>query len=298
MKSFLFALMGVFGTLFLFGAEANNDSKLIELGKAYKDFMFRNDPPKSYLKSLKKDASDDLKQTAKFIAETINPRSKVLSDGYLKLPNEVTLKAIYIVRQISLNLKVEEPKDNINLVSELKNASINHYELVDNYYSMLFTTVGNKLGLKQLGKMDFQLKRLNLNDETEKGVFFLRCMSLCGRSIWGYMNVSKPRNTKLALVNIDNFPMFNGLKYYQYTDFYFSDFSMELNGEPGSESYKYHFVNQLYETLIYHMICLREEGAENAEINDLLLGSIMPTENLYKYTEHTDVLKKIFKKKE
>jgi hypothetical protein len=298
MKGLFLVLIGLLSGGIAIAAEADNDSKLIELGKAYKDFMFRNDPPKSYLKSIKKDASEDLKQTAKFISETISPRSKVLSDGFLKLPDDVTLKAIYIVRQVSLNLKVDDPKDNNLLVDELKSASINHYELVDNYYSMLFTAVGNKRGVKELGKMDFQLKRLNLNDETKKGIFFLRCMSLCGRSIWGYMNVAKPRNTKLALEYIDNFPMFNGLKYYQYTDFYFSDFEMELNGEAGLESYKYHFINQLYETLIYHMICLREEGAENSEINDLLLGSIMRTENLYKYTEHTEVLNQIFKKNE
>ena len=298
MKSVFLVLTGLISFYFSFALEADNDAKLVELGKAYKDFMFRNDPPKSYLNALKKDASEDLKQTAKFISEAISPRSNVLNDGFLKLPDEVTLKAIYIVRQVSLNLKVEDPKDNNELVRELKNASINHYEMVDNYYSMLFTAIGNKLGVKELGKMDFQIKRLNLKDETEQGIFFLRCMSLCGRSIWGYMNVSKPRKTKLALEYIDNFPMFNGLNYYQYTDFYFSDFEIEINGEAGLESYKYHFINQFYETLIYHMICLREEGAENAEINDLLLGSIMPTENLYKYTEHTDVLNQIFKKNE
>jgi hypothetical protein len=298
MKGVFLFLLGFLAAGIVNAAEADNDAKLIELGKAYKDFMFRNDPPKSFLKTLKKDASQDLKPSAKFIAETISPRSKVLSDGFLKLPDDVTLKAIYIVRQVSLNLKVEDPKDNNKLINGLKSAAINRYEMVDNYYNMLFNAVGNKRGVKELGKMDFQLKRLNLNDDTEKGIFFLRCMSLCGRSIWGFMNVAKPRNTKLALEYINNFPMFNGLKYYQYTDFYFSDFEMELNGEAGLESYKYHFINQFYETLIYHMICLREEGAENAEINDLLLGSIMRTENLYKYTEHTEVLNQIFKKNE
>lgn len=296
MKNYLILLLCGFASLQTF-AIADNNVKIIELGKAYKDFMFRNDPPKSFMRGLVKDASDDLKATAQFISETINPKSKILSDKYLKLPEALTLKEIYIVKQVSLNLQVENPEDNNTLVESLKGASINHYELVDNYYSMLFTSVGNKLGLEKLDDMDFQLKSLNLKDDTEMGIFFLRCLNACGNSIWGYMNVAKPKDTKKALNLIRKFPMFNNLRYYQYTDFYFSDFKMNIDGEEGLDSYKEHFIDKYFETLIYHLICLNAEGADVAEINDLLLGSIMKESNLYKYTEHDAVLESIFQKR-
>ncbi|HPE40145.1 MAG TPA: hypothetical protein PLI77_03555 [Bacteroidales bacterium] len=36
------------------------NQKMIELGKAYKDFMFRNDPSKEVIKELKQDVPDGI----------------------------------------------------------------------------------------------------------------------------------------------------------------------------------------------------------------------------------------------
>ena len=52
MRSALLFFLGLFTTNVLFAIDADNDAKLIELSKVYKGFMFRNDPPKSYLKSF------------------------------------------------------------------------------------------------------------------------------------------------------------------------------------------------------------------------------------------------------
>jgi len=123
-------------------------------------------------------------------------------------------------------------------------------------------------------------------------------MNFCGTSIWGYMNVVKPANTKEAYNYIKKFPKFNGLPYYQYNDFYFNDFEMVIVRSNGIQSYKSYFIDKYYETLLSHLICLNKEGASEKEKYDLLLGSILKDRSLYKYTKHKETLEMLFKEQE
>lgn len=277
-----------------FGQVSENE-KLIELGKAYKDFMFRNEPPKNFVKNLSTEIPENLKTAKDFIIQTITTNSKILSKDYLKLPDEPTLKSIYIIRAVNHNIHDEIPMDNAKLVDSLQSKVIPRYELIDSYYSMLFATVGNKITPFDLSKTNFKLSDYNLKDETEKGIFFLRCMEYCGKTIWGFMNVLKPPNTQKAYDYIKKFPKFNDLKYFQFNDLDFPDFEMQIYKNRGIESYKSYFIDKYYETLIYHLICLNKEGGSEKEIYDLMLGSILKEKKLYKYTKNKTLLEEMFK---
>src|SRR5687768_2460625 len=95
--------------------EKVND-ELIKLGKAYRQFMFRNNPPENALGSLDKYDNTELAFAADFVQETIRPSSDVLSDKFLNRPPDKDLKQIYIVRQINLNVRKENPIDNNQLI--------------------------------------------------------------------------------------------------------------------------------------------------------------------------------------
>lgn len=280
-------------TAFTFG-QTNNNAKLIELGRTYKDFMFRNEPGKETFKDIKTDIPEDIKTATDFIVQTITTKNKLLTKQFLSRPDDQTLKQIFIIRAVNLNLREENQMDNNKLIDSLAAANIPVYELVDNYYGMLFTAVGNKNQPFDLSKVDFKLKDYNLKDDTEKGILFLRSMDICGKTIWGYMNVVNPPNTQKAYENIKKFPKFNGQPYYQYTDFYFPDFEMKIIVDKGVQSYKSHYLDKYYETLVYHLISLNKENGSEKEINDLLLGSILKNNNLYKYTKYKDDLESIF----
>lgn len=261
----------------------------------YKDFMFRNEPTKNDLKELKSNIPDNLETSNEFIVQTITTENKLLKDEFLTRPDNQVLKQIYIIRAINLNLREENQLDNNKLIDSLLAEEIPVYELVDNYYGMLFTAVGNKNQPFNLSNIDFNLKDYNLNDDTEKGILFLRCMDYCGKTIWGYMNVVKPPNTQKAYDNIAKFPKFNGRPYYQYNDFYFNDFEMNIVKDKGIQSYKSYYLDKYYETLLSHLICLNKEGGTEKDKNDLLLGSILKERNLYKYTKYQETLEEIFK---
>ena len=294
MKKTTLTLLATCLTLLTFGQVTENQ-KLIELGKAYKDFMFRNEPTKDILKDLTADVPTNLRTTTYFIIQTITTKNKLLTKTYLSRLDDQVLKQIYIIRAINLNLRNENQIDNNKLIDSLSNTDIPNYELVDNYYGMLFTAVGNKNQPFNLSKTNFIMKDYNFKDDTEKGIMFLRCIDLCGKTIWGFMNVVKPPNTSKAFDNIKKFPKFNGQAYYQYTDLYFTDFEMNIVKDKGIQSYKSYYLDKYYEALLSHLICLNKEGGPEKEKNDLLLGSILKERNLYKYTKHKETLEDIFK---
>ncbi|MGC4035652.1 MAG: hypothetical protein QM764_06795 [Chitinophagaceae bacterium] len=294
MKKSLLTISGLCLIAFTFG-QANNNEKLIELGKAYKDYMFRNEPNKEIFKDIQGNVPDNLKTATDFIVQTIKTKNKLLTQQFLSRPDDKALKQIFIISAVNQNLRQENQTDNNKLIDSLTTENVPDYELVDNYYGMLFTAVGNKNQPFDFSKIDFKLKDYNLKDDTEKGIFFLRCMRDCNSVIWGYMNVVKPPNTQKAYDNIKKYPKFNGQPYYQYTDFYFTDFEMTIVEDKGKQSYKSYYLDKYFETLIYHLICLNKENRSEKEKNDLLLGSILKEKNLYKYTKYKNTLEDVFK---
>ncbi|MFN0203770.1 MAG: hypothetical protein ACKVTZ_19740 [Bacteroidia bacterium] len=242
----------------VFGQSTEN-SALLKLGKAYEEYMFRSTPEKKYLKSFVEEYPSSLQQEAKFIKQTISSDNKLLEKEFLSIPDQAVLKNLFIVSEIHAIL-VEESKIIPNeLIDSLKQIEIPRYELVDNYYYMLFTGVGNKNQPYNFNKNDFNLADYGLKDEVEKGIFFLKCMDLCGRNIWGFMNIVNPPNTSKALSYIKKYPTFNGKPYYQFTDLYFKDFEMIIIKENGIQSYKSYYLDKYYETLLSHLICLDKD---------------------------------------
>ena len=268
--------------------------KLIELGKAYKNFMFRNEAPKEFINNLKSEVPTDLQKTTDFIIQTLTSENELLNKNYLTLPDNLTLKNILIVIEINHNVRKENQKDNQKIIDSIHNNDISRNELIDNYYSTLFAGVGNKNKSNDYSKIDFKLDEYNLENDTEKGIFYLQSMDFSGTTIWGYINIVKPPNTEKAFSYIKKFPKYNGLKYYQYTDLNFQDFELKIIEDNGKESYKSYYINKLYNLLLSHLLCLKKENAKDTVMNDLLLGSILKDRNLYKYSKNKDILESIF----
>ncbi|QNR23857.1 hypothetical protein [Croceimicrobium hydrocarbonivorans] len=278
----------------LIASELNKD--MVALAEIYRSFMFRNNPTESSLKEIDHIESVELEGSKAFIKECISSENKLTDAQFLSLPDESTMKYIYIIRRINWNLREAEPRNNDTLISELSNRSIQRYELIDNYYDMLFTGIGNKNQPFDLSELDFKINEYKLQDNTEKGIFFLKAMDLCGTSIWGYMNIVKPPNYKKALAFIEKFPKFNGQPYYQYLDFSFKDFEMQIEEGKDPESYKAYYINKYYDCLLSHLACLSQKKRQKEERMDLLLGSILNESNYYPYSQKKEVLESLFTK--
>lgn len=257
--------------------------------------MFRSEPPKEALKNLKENMPIDLLKTSDFILQTLTTKNDLLKTEFLKLPDSKTLKQIYIVRAINYNVRKEDQIDNNKLIDSLKLKDIPRNELVDAYYDILFAGIGNKNQPFNMKKINFELNNYNLENDTEKGIFFMECMSLCGTSIWGYINVPKPPNYKEAYNLIEMYPKFNGLNYFEYTDLNFPDFEMIIDSDKGKESYKGYYINKFYETLLYHLICIKNGFGSEKDFEKLLITSILKDQSLYKYSTNKEILESLFK---
>jgi len=290
-KPFTYFVLLVF-TISLYSQ--NDHAKLVELGKAYRNFMFMNDPTNEFVKGLRVNLPDNLIITTDFIIQTITPKTKIIDKKYLTLPDEQALKNIYIIRSVNYNIHAKEPVTNERIVDSLMNVTVPRNEMIDAYYSMLFASYGNKVKPFNMSKIDFRLNEYNLRNDTEKGIFFLRCIEYCGKNIWGLINIAKPMNTKDAYDYIKKFPKFNGLKYYQYNDFNFPDFEMTVYSNRGRESYKECFLDKYYEVLLNHLICLKKENRPEKEYHEVLLGSILRDKDYYKYSKNKEVLENLF----
>lgn len=281
-----------------FYAQGQQHPQILKLAKDYRDYMFRNQPTKDVIKEIREIDDASLAPAAEFIAQTITTKNNILSAKFLTRPDDKTLKNIYIIREVSLNMRKEKAIDNEKLIDSLLRMEVPTYVMVNNYYEMVFAAVGNKNQPFNLSKVDFKMSEYNLKDDTEKGIFFLNCMNMCGKTIWGYINVAKPMNTQKAYEFIKKFPKFNGQPYYYYRDLYFDDFKMVIIEAKGIQSYKEYYLDKYYETLLYHWVCLKKEAASEKEINDLLLGSILKERALYPYTQYKETLEGIFKEEE
>jgi hypothetical protein len=246
-------------------------------------------------KKLAEINSSELLTTKNFIKECISPNNELTSEKFLKIPDEQTLLNLYLIMKVNANVREKEPKDNTELLSEWREKNIQRYELVENYYSMVFSGIGNKNQPFDLSSVDFVIENYNLKDETEKGIFFLTAMNLCYYQIWGYMNVVKPPNYKKALSSIKKYPKFNGQEYFKYKYFGFPDFEMQIEKDKGKESYKNYFINRFYKTLIYHHQCLNQKRRTRKDAENLALSSILKEKNYYEYSKNQDYLNGLFR---
>jgi hypothetical protein len=78
MKKTTLTLLATCLTFLTFGQVTENQ-KMIELGKTYKDFMFRNEPTKDVLKEIKSDVPENLKVATEFIVQSITTKNKLLT---------------------------------------------------------------------------------------------------------------------------------------------------------------------------------------------------------------------------
>jgi hypothetical protein len=293
MKKFIFSIgLLIFGLQLVF---CQTNDGLIELGKAYRQFMFRNNPPSDFLQKLEKFENTELSFPAKFIKEIITPNNLILADSFLTRPSDKDLKYIYIIKNINDNIRKEKPKDNNDLINDLLKSDILPQVLVDGYYSMLITANGNKNQPFDMSKINFDINSYGLKDDTEKSIFFLEVMSQCGAQIWGYMNIVKPPNYSLALEYINKYPKFNSLPYFQFLDLNFPDFKTNITSDSKTQSFKEYYIDKYYEILLNHLTCLRETKQGEDKIYDLMLGSLLKEQNYYKYSKKENQLKDLFK---
>ena len=119
MNKTIFTLLTFSMTILSFG-QNNYNNQLIKLGKSYKDYMFRNEPNKDFIKELKTNVPENLKMANDFIIQTLTTKNKILSQPYISRPDDAILKQIFIIQEINQNFRREDQIDNNKLIDSLQ----------------------------------------------------------------------------------------------------------------------------------------------------------------------------------
>lgn len=291
-KYFSFIVLIVLPVIHSLSADLVTD--LVKLSKIYKSNMFGTASNAKAMDDLAKIETPELSSTVEFIRETITPMNKLATIDFLKMPDDSTLKYIFVIWKLNNNMFEKTPRDNFEVANEFRAAENSRYEMVDCYYNLLMIGIGNKNQPFNMSAIDFDMDAYEFKDDTERGIFFLQAMDLCGTVIWGYMNIVNPPNYKDAYSLIALFPKFNGQEYFRYDEFSFTDFEMVIEKDKGITSYKSYYINKYYDVLLAHLDCLSQKKKYAEARQQLLVGSILKDERFYEYSKKKSRLESLF----
>ena len=264
-------------------AQVSDTDRILELSNFYGKNVMSFGPDKKELKKIGIGYPPKFNYVTDFIKETTKANNVLLTDKYLTLPDTFSMRVVYIIDALyqNPNKKVKYPPE--QLVDSLLSANIDRNDLIDEYYSTIFTSIENKLKPFDLTGVNIQLDRLIPNDSTGQAILFLRCLETCGKFIRGYMGMSEVPKLKEAFEEIKKYPTFNGKPYYHFKGFPKTDFYMEIYNDRGKESYYENLIGSFYSTLYNHLVCISNLTEDSETFYDLWYKSILSDPAYYQY---------------
>lgn len=256
---------------------------IIELSGFYGKNVMSSKPDKKELKSIGQDFPAKFEFISDFIKETTLPNNDLLTDRFLVLPDSFSLKVVYIIDALYQNSSKKVVYEESVLIDSLLKADIDRKELIDEYYSTIFTSFSNKNKPFDLSKVDFDLEKLVPNDYIGQAILFLRTMEECGKHIRGYMGFGGEDGIKNAYDLILKYPKFNSKEYYKFSSFDFDDFEFEIYNDRGPESYLTNYLGKYYSVLYNHLICIMEITKDRDKGLELWNNSILSNSDFYQY---------------
>lgn len=256
---------------------------ITELSNFYAKNVMSSKPDKRELKSIGLDFPAKFAFVTEYIKETSLPDNKLLTVKFLVLPDTFSLKVVKIIDALYQNPFKKVVYEDAVLIDSLLKAKIDRKELIDEYYSTIFTSTGNKNRPFDLTNVDIDLNKCVPNDSLGQAILFLRCMETSGKFIKGYMRIADEKSLKAALKDIKKYPSFNGKPYYCFNAFPKTDILMELYNDRGNDSYYNNLLGSYYLVLYSHLVCLSNLTTDQISINNLWSQSILSDSEYYQY---------------
>ncbi len=289
MKKYLLTIVAVFG-IGAISLAASADKNLIELGKIYHTFKGDTTPSEEAYAKIKEIMSTELKPVASFVREVISPDNKLMSTEYLRLPDAEVLKQVFTIQQVNWNMMRAKPRANADVLVELSLKRIGHNDMVDAYYEMLFSSVITEYQALDLSTANLVLNNYNLRTDIEKAVFYFKVMDHCGKRLLMEASKTDPTDQAMALGQFAKFPQFNGLPYYQYTDFGFEPFKLKISPDRAEENYTLFYLNRFYDMLLWHAECLNSKKKYKEQREHLIKNSLLYNEQYFRFSSNRNMV--------
>lgn len=268
-----------------FCATAQDAKQLRLLAEAYGTYFSRVEAPQEVLDQL--DASGTHKEATAFIKECIRKKGKLLEGVYLQRPSEKVLRDLWLVKQLDMEEHTgREARHPLRVLDSLSTVEPDYYNLVMDYYLMLFAKASNQYTHKQFDKMNFELGDLGL-DQTEKEIFFLSCMYHYRRKFLTAWDESPSEEVDWKEIKrrVNRIPTFDSKPYYMFNGFVGNDRLYQIFSDvPYATSYYHTFMNAYYDVLIKNFIAYVRMDSDTYAINDLKYNSWLNAPSFFKYS--------------
>ena len=282
------------GTVCSFGQGLNDVQEVVALAKFYRTNHGLSGSEDASL--IARYRGTKFERVAAFIQEAARPNNRIVEREYLACPDSTTLKIFHTIIRVNFNMYETDPKENADVAESYLKKRVSRCEQIQEYYSSLFISVVNKDRPFDYSKRNWDLDSLGFRDEKEKSVFFLVFIDELGSQLSSYLNASRGPNWNGIEEYAPLLPMFNGKPYFQFDEFYFKDFKMNIYKE--DRYFKEYYMPLFYDALVAHLLMLEQKKRSNTEINNLLLTSILSKKQYYSYCKRMDVIEGHFTKRD
>ncbi len=243
------------------------------------------------LKELKKKSPPKFHNFIDQLIASKDDSDEILKTKYLRRPTDDELTFWYAVREFHYNSSepdsLKKTKDQI--LDWLATEKIDDRWLLDNYFYRIGNRIGTLYNKEDLSKMNLELENLGLRNDTEKAMFVMFIINICGQrlSVMSFTGKGDPESA------IKRLPKINGKDYYYYTNFNYPDF--EWIGYKKIESYNERHLGTFYGVLLNHLEFLVKNGQKDKAI-ELQKNSILSNPILFKYSGNQKLLNDIYEK--
>lgn len=278
---------------FLNFAQVKLDSKdfnnLIRISELYSQNTNARGP--EFAKSVDSLRTPKLNNIADALIEVGKGEKTILTNKYLERPGNEELYLWYVIREIHYNLvsETKTKKPNTEVAKEVLSQKIDERWLLDNYYYRIRGGIATLFNVADLSKTDINIEVLGFKNQTEKSIFYLSIMDALVGGRFKVLQMLK-KNDKILSFS-EKLPMFNGKKYYYYTNLDFEDF--EWTGYEESKSYSEVNIGNLYSILIAQFTATAQLKGK-ADAQEIYFNSILHQPKYFKYSPIKNELEVLF----
>ncbi|WP_343593000.1 hypothetical protein [Flavobacterium sp.] len=246
-----------------------------------------------FAKSIDSLKTPKLNQICQTLIEVGKGEETILSNKYLSRPSNDELTMWYIIREIHYNQVNEKrkPISNIEIAKEILSQKIDESWLLDNYYYRIHGGIASLFNTADLSMKNIDIEALGFKNETDKSIFYFNIINSFVGPRFKVLLMLK--NYDKILSFSEKIPLFNGKKYYYYTDLDFKDFNWI--GYEKKESYSEVNFSNLYNVLLAQFMAV-SSLRDKKETQEIYFNSILYKEKYFKYSASKDDLQYLYLK--
>ncbi|WP_298393415.1 hypothetical protein [Flavobacterium sp.] len=217
----------------------------------------------------------------------------ILTNKYLKRPDNEELYLWFVIREIHYNLvsKTKTKRPNLEVANEILAQNIDERWLLDNYYYRIHRGIAFLFNDTDLSKIDIDVEKLGFKNRTEKSIFYFNMMDALIGGRFKVLQMLK-KNDKI-LEYSDKLPTFNGKKYFYYTDLDFEDF--DWIGYEEKKSYSDVNIGNLY-LIVIAQFNATSQLKSKSDSQEIYLNSILHEPKYFKFSNVKEDLQILFEK--